>query len=401
MNITFDRKGNELILTAVPENMDIHEILNRLDHGDSWKINHSFIVDKQNLRLADPEQNELQFCIGTVYDDYTAIAKEVLGTEHSFYFCNSIKLKRRHFVASRNISILAKIDHVVDQNVYIGGHHSKCIPVNAYELLIKKFPKSAELDYYAHARIATIIKEYLPNAERHEIAFDEYIKRQEKPYLSTISNNIAADFKNNIKTEFEQFSDIRSKLEELLKRSDGVSERMWQEQIHRLLRFLYPKYIAGIREVTIKGADHNKRPDFLLIDANGYVDILEIKKPDTLLLSCQPSYRNNYVPARELSGTIQQIENYIFCLNTWGKEGEQKLQKQLSSKLPANVTPKIINPQGILLLGRSNQFNHQQEKDFELIKRQYKHIAEIITYDDLLQRIDNITASLHRDILND
>ena len=43
-----------------------------------------------------------------------------------------------------------------------------------------------------------------------------------------------------------------------------------------------PKYIAGIREVVIKGVDrHDKRPDFLLVDANGYIDILEIKKPQT------------------------------------------------------------------------------------------------------------------------
>lgn len=112
-------------------------------------------------------------------------------------------------------------------------------------------------------------------------------------------------------------------------------------------------------------------------------------------------YRNNYVPVRDLAGAVQQIEKYIYCLNAWGKDGEQKLQKQLSSKLPVTVTPKIVNPQGILLLGRSDQFNGQQKNDFELIKRQYKHIAEIMTYDDLVQRIDNIIAALYQEINND
>lgn len=51
-------------------------------------------------------------------------------------------------------------------------------------------------------------------------------------------------------------------------------------------------------------------------------------------------------------------------------------------------------------MGRSDQFNSQQMDDFELIKRQYKHIAEIMTYDDLVQRIDNITAALQREISN-
>ena len=52
-------------------------------------------------------------------------------------------------------------------------------------------------------------------------------------------------------------------------------------------------------------------------------------------------------------------------------------------------------------MGRSNHFNRQQKDDFELIKRQYKHIAEIMTYDDLIQRIDNIIAALYKEIGHD
>ena len=37
-------------------------------------------------------------------------------------------------------------------------------------------------------------------------------------------------------------------------------------------------------------------------------------------------------------------------------------------------------------------------KDFELIKRQYKHVADIMTYDDLAQRLRNIIASLEKRI---
>lgn len=326
----------------------------------------------------------------------------MLGTEHDFYFCNSIKLDKRHFVAYRNISILAKIDHVVDQDVYIGGNHVEgYIPLDIFELLIKKFPKTAELDYYAHARIATIVKEFYPSAEQYENRYDKYMERQEKNLSSTFSHNIQTAFKENAAIELQQFKGVKRDLRELLNRADSISEKVWQEQIHGLLRLLYPKYIAGIREVVIKGVDrHDKRPDFLLVDANGYIDILEIKKPSVQLLTRQSSYRNNYVPVRELAGAVQQIEKYIYCLNAWGKDGEQKLQKQLSGNLPATVTLKVVNPQGILLLGRSDQFNSQQMDDFELIKRQYKHIAEIMTYDDLVQRIDNITAALQKEIDN-
>jgi hypothetical protein len=403
MSIAFERRGNELILVLTPEHIYTYEILDELNKGEEWRISRSFTVTQKHFRFEDAEQNELQFCIGIVYDEYTLIDSDVLGTEHDFYFSNSIKLDKRHFVAYRNISILAKIDHVVEQDVYIGGNHPDgCIPTETFELLIKKFPKTAELDYYAHARIATIVKEFFPHAEQHEMKFDKYIERQEKKLFSALAPSIHTSFKENAAIEFRQFSGIRQDLVELLNRADSVSEQVWQEQIHGLLRLLYPKYIAGVREVVIKGVDrHDKRPDFLLIDANGYIDILEIKKPSVQLLTKQSSYRNNYVPVRDLAGAIQQIEKYIYCLNAWGKDGEQELQKQLSSKLPANVIPKVVNPQGILLLGRSDQFNCQQKNDFELIKRQYKHIAEIMTYDDLIQRVDNIIAALYKELRSD
>lgn len=71
-------------------------------------------------------------------------------------------------------------------------------------------------------------------------------------------------------------------------------------------------------------------------------------------------------------------------------------QKKLIEFLPEGVEVKIVNPQGILLAGRSNEFNCEQQKDFELIKRQYKHVADIMTYDDLAQRLKNIVASLQK-----
>lgn len=400
MSIRFIRQYSELILILAPEGIEIQYVLDKLDKGEDWHIRRCFSVSKKNLRKEDPDENELHFCVGTVQAEYTHIDNEILGIEHDFYFSNDIKLDKRHFVAYRNISILAKIDEVVDQDVYIGGNHPDgCIPIDTYEFLVEKFPKTAELDYYAHARIATIVKEFFPKAEIHETKYNQFLNRREKKLTDTLSPIIQTSFQENAAIEFRQFNSVRYNLVELLEREQGVSEQVWQEQIHGLLRLLYPKYIAGVREVVIKGVDrHDKRPDFLLVDANGYIDILEIKKPSVQLLTKQSSYRNNYVPVRDLAGAIQQIEKYIYCLNAWGKDGEQDLQKQLADKIPDSVTPKAVNPQGILLLGRSKDFNHQQKTDFELIKRQYKHIAEIMTYDDLLQRIDNIIAALSQEL---
>lgn len=58
--------------------------------------------------------------------------------------------------------------------------------------------------------------------------------------------------------------------------------------------------------------------------------------------------------------------------------------------MPSNFRLKVVNPQGILLLGRSNNLTDEQLFDFEIIKRQHKNIVDIMTYDDLLKRFRNI-----------
>ena len=49
------------------------------------------------------------------------------------------------------------------------------------------------------------------------------------------------------------------------------------------------------------------------------------------------------------------------------------MSKKLNELLPEGIKVQIVNPQGILLLGRSKQFDEEQQKDFELIKRQYSY----------------------------
>jgi len=84
-----------------------------------------------------------------------------------------------------------------------------------------------------------------------------------------------------------------------------------------------------------------------------------------------------------------QTEKYIFYLTRWGERGEEELNKKHLDKIPSGLKIKIINPKGMIIMGRENSFKSEQKQDFEIIKRQYKNVIEIITYDDLIQRIKN------------
>lgn len=393
MSIAFKNYKNILILSYSPV-MGITEISERLSQDEEVTIKKTFTVTKKHLFnnfIDDDELEEtLHFCIGEIGETYTFLDPYIISTNHSFYFGNEIKLKPEMFTAYRNISILRKIDEVIERDFYIGGdwESHNGISRETFDDLLSKFPKTAELDKYAHMRIASIIKDYFPECDKYEVIYEKFVESKNSSYASSVS----AISKFNVQIELEQFTVAYQELMDMLNRYEAIDEKQWQEKIHNILQLLYPKYICCAREIKFYGGKNDKQPDFLLVDANGFVDILEIKKADVRVLT---QYRNNYVAAREISGAVQQIEKYIFCLNSSDKAKED-VSKKLIEFLPEGVEVKIVNPQGILLAGRSNKFNREQQKDFELIKRQYKHVADVMTYDDLAQRLRNIIASLEK-----
>ena len=373
--------------------MGTGELVERLSSDEEISIKHTFTVNKSLLRDLDGSDFEdtLRFCIGSFDDSYTLLNPEVINTDHKFFFSNDIKLKQSMFVAYRNISILRKIDALVERDIYVGGSWDARggMPFEAYQSLIESFPKTAELDKYANSRIALCIKEYFPECDKYEQIYERFLAKGKR--LHSVSGK-------NDEIELAQFSAALEELKQLLNNGAGINEADWQIRIRDILQLLYPKYILCTREITFSGIDgYDKRPDFVLVDANGYVDILEIKKPDVRILTKQASYRNNYVPVREFSGAIQQIEKYIFCMTSIEKS-QREVKNKLVALLPEAITPEIVNPQGILIAGRSKGFNPQQKRDFELIKRQYKHVADIMTYDDLVARFENIVMSLKKRI---
>ena len=103
----------------------------------------------------------------------------------------------------------------------------------------------------------------------------------------------------------------------MLDSEDGYSEAAWQEEILQIVCLLNPKYIAAFPEVQIPDTDSNTKRflDFLLVDASGNIDVIEIKRPLAKGLVTSTTYRDNHIATRELSGTVMQIEKYLRHLN--------------------------------------------------------------------------------------
>ena len=60
-------------------------------------------------------------------------------------------------------------------------------------------------------------------------------------------------------------------------------------------------------------------------------------------------YRDNYIPTKELSGSIMQAEKYLFHLSKWGLAGEKTLTQRYAAKLPPGMGIRITSPKAMVI----------------------------------------------------
>ncbi len=383
--LNFIKKNNQIILSYTSEQSNPKWVYAELDKTGTATLGKVFTVSKQELIKIhdhDDEDAPVEFIVALREGDYYRFPKYLLSLEHDLFIHEDIELGRKIFVAERGISIFSKIDKVSSESIYIGGENESSIPKSVFLDLLKNFPNSYELTKYASARISAVISSYLITKEEYEENYQKYMNKK----VSKVDENLNSKFAG---FEVFKYRSLLKKLTDMLEDEVSYSEDQWQEEILQIILLLYPKYIQVFKEAPIRDTYNNKNRsiDLLLIDSTGNTDIIEIKKPFDKCLVTRRTYRDNYIPLRELSGTVMQVEKYIFYLNKYGKKGEEKLTEHYKSELPDDFKIKVTNPSGIIIMGRDKGLSREQLQDFEVIKRKYKNIIDIITYDELIDRL--------------
>lgn len=57
---------------------------------------------------------------------------------------------------------------------------------------------------------------------------------------------------------------------------------------------------------------------------------------------------------------------------------------------------KINNVKGMIIMGRTNEFNDEQKESYRILKNQYANIISIFSYDELLNMLNLILERLNR-----
>ncbi len=403
--ITFSISGNQILLHYTPERQEnwIDEAISRRPYI-TLKKTFTFwkelqVIDEKpdtedDQTLTDFDEFETSTFLFAILDrEYFRIMKGILIDDFDIYIHKSISITSDYFVADSNVAIFKVISNIYKGDIYIGGDNPDSLPFEAFENLLKYFPTSYERKKYIEARISSVFRNYFDNVKDAEGVYQKYVDKK----LTAQGKNLSKTFQEY---ELVKYNIILDKLKAMLTQEDQYSEHQWQEEILQIVLLLYPKYVFVFKEVPIysKFTDGIKEKflDFLLVDSNGNTDIIEIKKPFENAIMTKGVYRDNFIPLRELSGTVMQIEKYVYYLNRWSEDGEKHLTNKYKDQLPEGFTIKITNPSGIIIMGRENNLSGEQKRDFEVVKRKYKNVVDIITYDSLLERLETTIKQIKK-----
>ena len=349
---------------------------------------HFYISD-----VVDPmsdDKDARTFRLGILGEDgYYVIPKTTLCIKDDLKIHSSVEIDILFFLTPVcNVPILQRIDKIVNEPIIVGGDAAGAIDQELFVDALRSVPTRWELEKYVNYRVEKVVQDFFESTTDEERKYQRYLKKHVKRPEANPSETLVAINEQ----ELQKFVFLRQQLLRMLSTPD-CSEGEWQSKILEFILLLFPRYVHVLANVEIKERvsshkDKSRFFDLVMVDADGHIDLIEIKKPFDEGVLRKGKYRDNYIPARELTGAIMQAEKYIYYLQKGGYKCEVELNGKYGGELPAGLQIKVVNPKAMVIVGRSNKFDDQQRLDFEIIRRKYANVIDIMTYDDLLLRLD-------------
>jgi len=155
-------------------------------------------------------------------------------------------------------------------------------------------------------------------------------------------------------------SQLESKIE------DFESEDDFQNLFEKHTWFFSNQYIEGVDRELLHGAE----VDFALKSVNGYLDMIELKTPDSDVVKFDSSH-DNWVPRAGLTKAIVQLQNYI-------QESEQ-----LQDYIENSQGVQVLKPRGTVVIG--SDLTEEQRDGLRVIESHLTRV-NLVTFTDLLER---------------
>ena len=157
-----------------------------------------------------------------------------------------------------------------------------------------------------------------------------------------------------------------------------LTEPHWQRWFQRNSWVLGTEFVRVIDEREV---DTQHICDFLMQAYDGFLDIVEIKRPEGgLHFWADKLDHGNSVPSQELTRAITQASHYIY---------EVEREADSVKFLERVHRVRTIKPRCILIFGRSHQWNAEQCESYRILNSSF-HNLTILSYDHVLERAQRL-----------
>lgn len=199
--------------------------------------------------------------------------------------------------------------------------------------------------------------------------------RHEQSLRAIATGKLTGEILDNLDAATQQ-ARYRRAAEELraMMEDSGRDEQDYQKWFEQHPWVFGTEYLNRIpaRQIDIESKVH-----IVLLSADGYVDVFELKKPSEVVL-VGPS-RNTYYAAAPVSQALSQAMHYLRLMN----ENRRRLEEAWGKG--------VFRPRAIIVVGRSNTWNEKQRQAWRNLRTSLQNI-DLLTFDHVLARADRLIA---------
>ena len=162
--------------------------------------------------------------------------------------------------------------------------------------------------------------------------------------------------------------------------SENLVENRWQEWFEENTWVLGSEFVRVLDERII---DTKNISDFLMEAYDGFLDIVEIKRPEGGIdFWAAKLDHGNYVPSQNLVKAITQSAKYV-----------NEVEREANSIKFLNRVDGVrtVKPRCILIYGRSEDWDREQVESYRRLNSGY-HNLSILAYDHVLARAKRIAG---------
>lgn len=375
----FDHEAPEETHLAYIVDMKRHNIIFRPEPG--------FAVDEVLLEGFDnipPEFSELGYLKGGLMYYLTKKLNEQEITE--FVISKTDKSRRRKVKSGKKLVLsYADFSDLKEQLTVISNEAKRERSLCVDEFFYRVFPKYyKKITATSKSRASKVTRNLRPEIVEHLTSDDI------STFLDFIETLLKTKYKSQIykrklfntakiKIDDLAISEVIETFEQMLYYEPA--ENKWGTFLKRNLFLIDSKYVHALPELNVVLANYRKA-DFGLVDAQSYLDIFEIKKPSTRVLSSATD-RGNYYWSTEATKAIVQAEKYLFHAERKAPSLAEDIETQRKTKV------QVIKPRAFVIMGLSSEFDDDnKQRDFRILRMSLKNV-ELVLYDELLERIKN------------